>query len=1406
MKNILRNSNFGFTKWCVGMALLRSEPRKLTRSFGGLRLSLALALTAGWMGVAQAQTTSIVNFDNDSNWTLAGSASSYLSHAYTDSNWSFQGAIVVRNGTGTQDGFPGALGTYSWRLRDVTGTSLTATFNSSDSISSFGFAVRRWDASPDPSFVIEYSTDFGASWIDTGTVIDNAFLGSSDWKNFVFSLPSAVTVTAGQLVVRITRTTGERIFIDNFQWTTSAGGSTPTITLNPATPTLTSFTTSAGIASTAQTFSVTGSNLTADVEVTAPAGFEVASDGTNFGGTATITQSGGSASGTVSVRIAAATAEGSPSGNVTLASAGATTANVAVSGTVRAANAATISTSGSLTSFSSYFGFASATQTFTVSGSNLTESIVVVAPTGYQVSLDGTSFSSTRSISPDGGSVAATTVHVRVSASATVGAANGSITLATAGVDPSPTVAVTGTVTTPVLSVSLSPTTVAENAGASASTGTVSLPAGLVAPASGLAITLVSSDTTEATVPSSVTIAEGASSATFAVSAVTDSTFELANQTSTITASRSGFTSGTAILTVTNVDAEPILTIEIPAKNSPYSQNFNGLGSATINNAFSGSLGVQTSIGVLGGVTGMNGWYGAQLAGTTTTSSPLTASGPVGSSAGARLYNLGSSSTSERALGSLAAGSRAMAFGALIKNTSTETINNLAFSFTGEYWRTSTTQQNRLAFAHGKLGGAVTESNFLSSGLASSDSTLDIVGPAVVGTTTASLDGNLAGNRTLLTNIGLSDLSLLPGETMFIRWSDADDIGSDAALAIDDLTITALDVALGRPVFELVGGMYFESKTLKFSNFSSYAAGVEIRYTTDGSNPTASSSLYDDATGIPLASGAGSVTVKAIAVDPTPDPDSTSFVASSSYNLPAVIEVSNLTALRAGANNTSAYYRVTGPVTYTGGHAIRNTKFFQDSGAGIQIDDAAGVVTTSYNTGDNVSGLFGQLSVFSSGQLQFTPAQDFGAPTSTGNVVTPINRTLATLTDNDQSMLVTLANVEYQAANGTATFGAQFTNLNVKDPSLTGFTGLFRNIFGTPLASEVIPSGSVTVTGIVQRTSISSVSYLTVGARSSAEAGVPAALRLSWSVDLEIPENGAFFDPEFQYLTLSRVGNSSGELQVLISCNPESRLSLQNGGVLPQTITIPNGEASTQVKLMPVDNSNYTGDTLVTITATAANHTEATASASILEDEVPDTIKPVIALIGDNLLLLANGATYTDPGATVTDNVDATRTIQGTGTVDTALAGDYTVTYNATDAAGNVADAVTRTVRVAAALGTTYSGWLNGADESDAAFLDYVFGAVTPGTLDPSLRPTVAVTDGNLVLTYYERQGTTGLTVTPKTSADLAAVPSGWVTTDVTVDNVGTATTVNGVNVQQKTASVPVSGAKKFLRVEAVQE
>jgi alpha-tubulin suppressor-like RCC1 family protein len=80
--------------------------------------------------------------------------------------------------------------------------------------------------------------------------------------------------------------------------------------------------------------------------------------------------------------------------------------------------------------------------------------------------------------------------------------------------------------------------------------------------------------------------------------------------------------------------------------------------------------------------------------------------------------------------------------------------------------------------------------------------------------------------------------------------------------------------------------------------------------------------------------------------------------------------------------------------------------------------------------------------------------------------------------------------------------------------------------------------------------------------------------------------------------------------------------------------------------------------------------------------QVLDTSVPVITLIGANPLEIYKGATFSDPGATVTDNVDASRTITGSGTVNTATVGNYTRTYNTTDAAGNLAVQVTRTVNV----------------------------------------------------------------------------------------------------------------------------
>ena len=79
-----------------------------------------------------------------------------------------------------------------------------------------------------------------------------------------------------------------------------------------------------------------------------------------------------------------------------------------------------------------------------------------------------------------------------------------------------------------------------------------------------------------------------------------------------------------------------------------------------------------------------------------------------------------------------------------------------------------------------------------------------------------------------------------------------------------------------------------------------------------------------------------------------------------------------------------------------------------------------------------------------------------------------------------------------------------------------------------------------------------------------------------------------------------------------------------------------------------------------------------------------DTTPPIITLKGADTITLAVGDTYIEQGATAQDDVDGMVNVDSKGDVDTDTPGSYTVTYTATDAAGNRAT-VTRRVRVVVA-------------------------------------------------------------------------------------------------------------------------
>ena len=85
----------------------------------------------------------------------------------------------------------------------------------------------------------------------------------------------------------------------------------------------------------------------------------------------------------------------------------------------------------------------------------------------------------------------------------------------------------------------------------------------------------------------------------------------------------------------------------------------------------------------------------------------------------------------------------------------------------------------------------------------------------------------------------------------------------------------------------------------------------------------------------------------------------------------------------------------------------------------------------------------------------------------------------------------------------------------------------------------------------------------------------------------------------------------------------------------------------------------------------------------VIEGSGPDTEAPVITLNGPSTINLQLGESYTEFGATATDNIDGdlTGAIQISGSVNSGVVGTYNLSYSVSDAAGNQAQ-TSRTVNV----------------------------------------------------------------------------------------------------------------------------
>jgi trimeric autotransporter adhesin len=266
--------------------------------------------------------------------------------------------------------------------------------------------------------------------------------------------------------------------IDNVvvSFTLASGSPTPSLTVAPGS--LSGFGYIFGNGPSAvQSFTLEGSSLTAGsaVTVTAPASYQVAVENTStaFGSSLIIANAAGGtlATAPIYVRLKAGLAVGTYNETVSVEGGGAAAARtVTVNGSVSEVPTLTV-TPASLPAFSTTQGTASAAQTYRLDGANLTASVQVEAPEGYEVAQSATNSTSPNTYGASqtvtaANATAGRTIYVRLKNTAAAGTygssaspsfVNNTTTNATAK-----TVAVEGAVTAPMPVINASPGSLAD--------------------------------------------------------------------------------------------------------------------------------------------------------------------------------------------------------------------------------------------------------------------------------------------------------------------------------------------------------------------------------------------------------------------------------------------------------------------------------------------------------------------------------------------------------------------------------------------------------------------------------------------------------------------------------------------------------------------------------------------------------------------------------------------------------------------------------------------------------------------------------------------------------------------------------------------------------------------------------
>ena len=231
-------------------------------------------------------------------------------------------------------------------------------------------------------------------------------------------------------------------------------------------------------------------------------------------------------------------------------------------------------------------------------------------------------------------------------------------------------------------------------------------------------------------------------------------------------------------------------------------------------------------------------------------------------------------------------------------------------------------------------------------------------------------------------------------------------------------------------------------------------------------------------------------------------------------------------------------------------------------------------------------------------------------------------------------------------------------------------------------------------------------------------------MRVSMSYNAVPTECQSFTYGEVEDYTVNLLGGTPDTTAPVITLTGASTINLEVGDTyneLGATATDNiDGNLTSSIVITGTVNTNSAGTyTKYYNVSDAAGNSASQVTRTVNVTQPADTTAPVITLTGASTINLEVGDTYSELGATATDNIDGnlTSSIVITGTVNTSSAGTYTKYYNVSDAAGNAATQRTRSIIVTEP--STGSGCTSGISTFPySESFENTLGAWTQGTGD----------------------------------------------------------------------------------------